>query len=230
MTTRCPARLGVRHRDCFVQAHQEEAIMSTIMQRFARTTVAALAATAIGGCSQAGSLGNVLGSVLGGQTGGGSQVSGTIQNVDTRNQQINLRQSNGQGVSLVFDQQTKVVYQNQSYGVTSLEYGDQVTARVQSTQSGAYYTDLVQVDQPVAGSGGTTSTAQVYTLQGSVRRIDTQNGLFEIANGNTVLTVSMPYNPTRADQQRFQNLRIGDVAKFAGVYLNSSRVELRQFF
>ena len=203
--------------------------MSTIMHRFARTTAAAVAIAALGGCSQAGSLGNVLGSVLGGGQAGGSQVSGTIQNVDTRNQQINLRQSNGQGVSLVFDQQTKVVYQNQSYGITSLEYGDQVTARVQSTQNGAYYTDLVQVDQPVAGSGGTTSNSQVYTLQGTVRRIDAQNGLFEITSGNQVLTVSMPYNPTRNDQQRFQNLRVGDVTRFAGVYLNNSRVELRQF-
>jgi hypothetical protein len=202
--------------------------MSTIMQRYARRIAATVAIASLGGCSQAGSLGNVLGSVLGGQSGG-SQVSGTIQNVDTRNQQINLRQSNGQGVSLVFDQQTKVVYQNQSYGITSLEYGDQVTARVQSTQNGAYYTDLVQVDQPVAGSGGTTSNKQVYTLQGSVRRIDVQNGWFEIANNNQVLTVSMPYNPTRSDQQRFQNLRVGDVTRFAGVYLNNSRVELRQF-
>ncbi|MEO7371461.1 MAG: hypothetical protein ABIZ69_11385, partial [Ilumatobacteraceae bacterium] len=207
-----------------------EAIMSTITQRFARTTMVAAAVAALGGCSQAGSLGNVLGSVLGGGQTGGSQVSGTIQSVDTRNQQINLRQSNGQGVSLVFDQQTKVVYQNQNYGVTSLEYGDQVTARVQSTQNGGYYTDLVQVDQPVAGSGGTaTSNSQVYSLQGTVRRLDVQNGLFEIANGNQILTVSMPYNPTRADQQRFQNLRVGDVARFQGVYLNSSRVELRQF-
>jgi hypothetical protein len=187
--------------------------MSTIMHRFAQTTALAVALTALGG----------------GQASG-SQVTGTIQNVDTRNQQINLRQSNGQGVSLVFDQQTKVVYQNQSYGVTSLEYGDQVTARVQSTQNGAYYTDLVQVDQPVAGSaGGTSNNTQVYQLQGSVRRIDLQNGLFEIVNNNTVLTVSMPYNPTRADQQRFQSLRVGDVTRFTGVYLNSSRVELRQF-
>ncbi|MEO5817086.1 MAG: hypothetical protein ABIT20_17590, partial [Gemmatimonadaceae bacterium] len=67
--------------------------MSTTMHRFARTTAAALAIGALGACSQAGSLGNVLGSVLGGGQGGGSQVSGTVQNVDTRNQQINLRQS-----------------------------------------------------------------------------------------------------------------------------------------
>ncbi len=207
--------------------------MSKTMRRLARTSAAAVTIVALGACSQAGALGNVLGGVLGGGGAGGggaSQVSGTIQNVDTRNQQINLRQSNGQNLSLVFDNQTKVVFQNQNYNVTSLEYGDQVTARVQSAQNGAYYTDLVQVDQPVQGSSTGTSNTQLQNLQGTVRRIDSQNGLFEITTGNTVLTVSMPYNPARADQQRFQNLRVGDVARFTGVYLNNSRVELRQFY
>jgi len=120
--------------------------MTTIMHRFARTTAVAVALTALGGCSQAGSLGNVLGSVLGGGQTAGSQVSGTIQNVDTRNQQINLRQSNGQGVSLVFDQQTKVVYQNQSYGITSLEYGDQVTARRTAAASALAASFLARAD------------------------------------------------------------------------------------
>lgn len=203
--------------------------MSCIAHGLSRTIGTGLVVLTVG-CSQAGSLGNVLGSVLGGQ-GQGSQVSGTIQNVDSRHQQINLRQSNGQSIALVYDDQTKVVYQNQNYSVTSLEYGDQVTARVQSTQNGAYYTDFVQVDQPVSGSPGNSSNAQVQTLQGTVRRIDSANGLFEISpSSSVVLTVSMPYNPSRADQQRFQNLRVGDAVRFAGIYLNNSRVELRQFY
>ena len=116
--------------------------------------------------------------------------------------------------------------------MTSLEYGDQVTARVQSTQNGAYYTDLVQVDQPVSGSNtGTSNNSQLQTLQGAVRRIDQANGWFEMnaSNGGT-LVVSLPYNTSRADQQRFQNLRIGDNVRFTGLYLNNNRVELRQFY
>ena len=50
------------------------------------------------------------------------------------------------------------------------------------------------------------------------------------SNSNVVLTVTMPYNPSRADQQRFQNLRNGDNVRFTGVYLNNTRVELRQFY
>jgi hypothetical protein len=196
-----------------------------------RRAAAALALATVAACSQAGGLGNVLGSVLGGGQQQ-NQVSGTIQNVDTRNAQIGLRQSNGQTVALAFDNNTKVVYQNQNYSVTNLEYGDQVTARVQQTQNGGYYTDLVQVDQSVSTStSGSTSSGQLQTLQGSVRRIDAANGLFLLdVNSSTQLTVSMPYNPTRADQQRFQNLRVGDVIRFGGVYLNNTRVELRQFY
>ena len=113
------------------------------------------------------------------------------------------------------DNQTKVVYQNQNYSVSSLENGDQVTARVQQTQNGGYYTDYVQVDQSVSTNTGGTSNAQVQSLQGSVRRVDVANGWFELsANSNVVLTVSMPYNASRADVQRFQNLRNGDNVRF----------------
>ena len=74
------------------------------------------------------------------------------------------------------------MYNNQSYPVTSLDRGDQVTARIQSTNNG-YYTDLVQVDQPVQGSSSSTSSGNVQTLQGTVRGIDAQNGLFTMDVG-----------------------------------------------
>lgn len=202
-----------------------------LIQKFARLGAATLAIVTFSGCSQAGGLGGILGSVLGGGQQQGNQVSGTIRGVDTRNAQIVLQQSNGQSVGLSYDNQTKVVYQNQNYSVSSLENGDQVTARVQQTQNGGYYTDYVQVDQSVSTNTGGTSNAQVQSLQGSVRRVDVANGWFELsANSNVVLTVSMPYNASRADVQRFQNLRNGDNVRFYGVYLNNSRVELRQFY
>ena len=203
----------------------------TTIQRFVRLGATALAVATLGACSQAGGLGNILGSVLGGGQQQGSQVSGTVRAVDTRNAQIVIQQSNGQSVGLSYDNQTKVSYQNQNYSVASLENGDQVTARVQQTQNGGYYTDYVQVDQSVSSNTGNTSGAQVQSLQGSVRRVDVANGWFEmIPNSNVVLTVSMPYNASRADVQRFQNLRNGDNVRFYGVFLNTSRVELRQFY
>lgn len=206
------------------------------IRHYARLGAAALAITSLGACAQNGGLGNVLGSVLGGQQQQANQVSGTVRGVDTRNGQIVLQQSNGQSVGLSYDNQTKIVYNNQNYTVSSLENGDQVTARIQQTQNGGYYTDYVQVDQSVSSNnngntGVYNGNGQVQSLSGTVRRVDVANGWFEISpNSGVVLTVTLPYNATRADVQRFQNLRQGDVVRFNGVYLNNSRVELRQFY
>jgi hypothetical protein len=164
------------------------------MYQVGRGAAAAGMLAALTACSAVSSIGNVLGGII---PGGGSQsqVSGYVSGVDTRAQVIGLQQPNGQPVNLMFDNQTKVVYNNQSYPVTSLDRGDQITARIQNTSNG-YYTDLVQVDQPVAGSAGTTSASAsgtVQSVQGTVRQIDRQNGLFTMdVNNSTRLTVSMP--------------------------------------
>ena len=204
------------------------------IRSIARRSAAAGMFLALGACSQAGQLGNVLGTVLGGgqqQQQQGNQASGIIQGVDTRNQQIGLQLSNGQTVALAYDNQTQVAFQNKAYPVTSLERGDQVTARVQQTNRGGYYTDLVQVDRPVQGSAATNgSSGNVQAMQGIVRQIDLQNGLFTMDVSQTRLTVSMPYSPSREDLNRFQRLRSGDNIRIAGVLLNNSRMELRQFY
>jgi hypothetical protein len=185
-----------------------------------------LGALALGACAQGGALGEILGGVLG---GGAAQVAGTVRGVNTSAQEISLQQSNGQTVALSFDNQTQVVYQNRSYAVTALENGDQVVARVQQRQNGGYYTDSVQVTQPVSGSG-TGGSANVQSLQGTVRQIDLNNGVFTVETGNNViLTVSMPYNASSTDRARFQSLRNGDYVRFYGVFITNSRVELRQF-
>ena len=125
------------------------------------------------------------------------------------------------------------MYQNQNYSVSSLEYGDRVTARVTSsnTNNSQYYTDLIQVDQSVSGNNGTSgSSGNVQTFEGTVRNIDRTNGVFSLNGGNYgSLTVSLPYNPRQSDVNKFQSLRQGDYVRFNGVLLNNSRVELRQF-
>jgi len=187
-------------------------------------------------CSSSGGLGSILGGVLGGGGGGGgnrqNQVSGTIQRVDTRNQQLSIRQSNGQNVTASYDDRTRVSYQDQNYPVTSLESGDEVTVRIQSNGN-QYYVDFVQVNRSVSttGGGATGGSSNVQSLQGIVRRVDPSNGVFIIdASNNVQLTVSLPYNATRNDVSRFQNLRVGDNVRFYGIYLNNARVELRQFY
>ena len=202
-------------------------------------TLFALGITAA--CSNAGAIGEALGGVLGGgaQQQQAAQAQGAIRAVDSRAQQISLQLTNGQTVALAYDNQTKVVYQNQLYAVSNLEAGDQVIMRVRDMGNGGYYTDSIHVTQSVSPSGGSgtgstgsgsAGSANVQALQGTIRQIDRSNGMFTLDAGNVVLTVSMPYGASQADVNRFQNLRTGDQVRFYGVFLNNTRVELRQFF
>jgi hypothetical protein len=202
------------------------------IQSAAGRGMAILAIAATSACSSAGGLGNILGSVLGQGQQGQGQVSGTIQNINTRNQQVQLQQSNGQTLTLGYDNQTQVVYQNQSYSVSNLEYGDRVTARIinANTNNSQYYTDLIQVDQSVSSNPGSGSSANVQLFEGSARNIDRTNGTFQITGSNYgTLVISLPYNPRQADVNRFNSLRSGDYVRVYGVLMNNNRVELRQF-
>jgi hypothetical protein len=196
------------------------------IQTIRRSAAAALmvAATAC-----AGNLGNILGGVLGGGGASGNQLSGTVRGVDTRYQQISIQTSNGQTVPVSYDNQTQVVYQNQNYPPTSLEYGDQITARIQANGN-SYYTDYIQVDQSVNNGSGNISSGNVQSLQGTIRSVDRRNGFFtvDIGNYNTV-TVTMPYNASSNDVNRFNSLRNGDFVRFYGVYTGQSQIQLRQF-
>ncbi len=195
------------------------------------SAVAALALFSSLGCNGLAGLGNVLG------TSQPSEVTGLVRGVDTRAQQLGIEQSNGQVVALVFDSRTQVVFQNQNYPVTSLERGDEVTARVQSDNNGGYYTDLVQVNRSVSSAnggyrnGGSSGSDNVQAFEGTVRQIDRSGGTFalEARNGGTVV-VSLPYNVRRSDADRFQSLRPGDGVRLYGVFLNNSRIELREFY
>jgi hypothetical protein len=128
-----------------------------------------------------------------------------------------------------YDNQTQVVYQNQNYSPTALENGDRVTARIQANGNN-YYTDYVQVDQSVNGTGG-GNPSNVQLLQGTVRQVDLRNGWFTIADANSynTVTVTVPNNLNSNDINRFRSLRNGDFVRFYGQYLNNSQVQLRQF-
>lgn len=197
------------------------------IQLLRRAAAAALISVTAGACA-GNQLGNVLGGVLGGSQQQSGQLSGTIRGVDTRSQQISIQQSNGETVPISYDNQTQVVYQNKNYPATALENGDRVTARVQANGN-SYYTDYVQVDQSVTGTASGTS-GNLQLLQGTVRQVDRQNGLFTVdVSGNYTLTVSMPYNAASNDVTRFNSLRSGDFVRFYGTYVSSSQVQLRQF-
>lgn len=197
------------------------------IQRAARGGVAVLSMAVMSACGSNGGLGNVLGGLPGQSQG---EVSGTVESINARNQQVSLRQPNGQRITLDFDNQTQVVYQNQNYAVNNLEYGDRVTARIVNSNNNRYYTDLIQVDRSVSGDRGTSNQSNVQRFEGTVRQIDRSNGIFTLSGTNAgTLTVSLPYNARRSDVDRFNGLRAGDFVRFYGYLLNNNRAELQQF-
>jgi Cu/Ag efflux protein CusF len=202
----------------------------TILQRLVRGSAILLLLAGSTACANSGGIGDILGGVLGGGQQQAAEAQGAIRGVDSRAQQISLQLTNGQTVALGYDNQTKVVYQNQLYAVSNLESGDQVVARVRDVGNGTYYTDSIYVTQSVTSGSGSPSGGNVQSLQGTVRQIDRTNGLFTLDAGNVLLTVSMPYGASQADVRRFQNLRQNETVRFYGVFLNNTRVELRQFY
>ena len=197
----------------------------TAIQRAARIGAAAIFLAGAGACAN-----NGLGNVLGGVLGGSQEISGSVQGVDTRSQQVFIQQSNGQTMSVGYDSRTQVVYGNQNYSVNSLERGDQVTVRIASSNGSGPYTDYIRVDQSVSSVGGGGVSGNVQTIQGNVRQINYQQGWFTMNSNNGVLTVTLPYNPNQRDLNTFNNLRVGQNVRLYGVYVNNSRVELRQFY
>lgn len=198
-----------------------------MLKSMTRAAAAAATALMLGACAQAGTLGDVLGGVLN-SPNGGQQVSATVSGVDSRAQQVFLRQQDGSILGVSYDSRTQVVYQNQNYSVTSLENGDQVTARIQSTGNGTYYTDYIQVNQ--SANANTGSSGQLYSLTGNVRQIDRTNGWFTIDTQNGTLQISLPYNPRSTDLNKFNSLRSGDYVRVQAYYLSSSQYQLASFY
>jgi len=195
------------------------------------------AGVAITGCSQLGTLGNVLGGVM--QPGAGSgtgQVAGTVRNVDTQRGMIQLTTTNGQTGNVYFDNRTQVVYQQQSYPVTALEQGDEVTMTLQQDQQGNYYTNYIQVTRSVQDNGGYNNGGGTYgsnnqvQLEGRVGWIDYQRGQFSLVTNRGTYTVAMPYNSSASDANYFRNLRQNSYARVQGTLVSNNQLQLTRFY
>lgn len=209
---------------------------------------AAAAVLTLSGCAgtNLGQIGDILGGVMGAPGGQGQQngqVLAEVQNVDTRQQVIQLRTQEGQTGNVMYDQNTLVVYQNQQYPATALERGDVAYFQLQQTQQGATYAARIDVQQSVQersgqtsgntgtyGNGGTYGgNQQVMQLYGSVGRIDYNQGWFELRTQNGTATVTLPYNAGDAQTDYFRRLRTGQTVRLEGTNLGNGRVELYRF-
>lgn len=188
-----------------------------------------------GGMGGLGALGDILAAGTGAGTGQPqqAQVRAEIQQVDTRQQRVQFRAQDGRTGTAIYDQNTQLIYQQQQYPMTALEQGDLVLMDLQQDQNGTLYVGRILVEQSVQQRTGQQQTipsgGQAQLYQGTVRQIDAQRGTFQLQTQYGILTVSLPYNPPRAVEDRFNTLRVGSTIGVEGVSLGDARVELVRF-
>ena len=117
--------------------------------------LAAVLLVAACGTAGLGDLGSILGSP---STSQPSDVTGTVNNVDTSAQRIdlnvnyvnNLRTSGQSSQSIYYDSSTRVVYNGQTFRVEDLERGDEVSIRGVNN-NGRYVAQTITVTRNVRG-------------------------------------------------------------------------------
>jgi len=161
----------------------------------------------------------------------GNDLVGEVRNVDTRARQIELRTDAGRRELVRYDNNTRVVYRQQDYAASNLEPGDYVAVRGQQDRDGRYYTDYITVRESAQDRGGYNRPGGRFErLEGTVSSIDSHRGTFEVRNrdGRRVL-VTLPFNASRADRDRFDRLREGDSVRVEGSYVNQDRFDFEAF-
>lgn len=109
-----------------------------------RASIAVVTVLLLGACSQLGGLGD-LGAILGSPSmEQPSDVRGTVAGIDTNARRIDLDvayvnnlRDDRRGESIYYDNDTRVVYNNQQYNVSDLERGDEIAVR--GVNSGGRY-------------------------------------------------------------------------------------------
>jgi hypothetical protein len=193
----------------------------------AKAILTLMTAVSLAGCGAGSSLNDVLGSVLAPPN---SQVSGEVLAINTQNQQIQIRTGDGQTGYINYDSNTRVLYNNQQYNVTSLERGDVVSMNVQTVNNNQVYTNEITVTQSVQDRVGTTPESGLQRIEGTVGVIDRTRGIFEVRSGGTIVQVNIAYNASSAIRDRFNRLRSGDYARVEGRWIGRSQLQVERFF
>ena len=173
----------------------------------------------------------------------GSAIRGTVRYIDTSRRTIEVDRGNGSVMTIDYDVNTPVSYNNQSYRVADLERGDEIDIQVRDLGSGRYVAQEINVIRNVsAGSGiygsGTTST-QSATVRGTVRYVDTSRRTIELEsaswrsnfntgtgmNNSSRITVSYDANTSVDVSGRMypvSGLEVGDVVEVQVSNANAS--------
>lgn len=144
----------------------------------------------LAGC---GSLGGVLGGNNNPTSNQNTSIQGTITNVDTRAQRIDLNVNSSNGYpnnsytsSVYYDNRTQFSYQNRTVSAMDLRRGDQVDIRAYNNGNGQYTADTVYVtNSGMASNYPYPSSGQTSNLQGTVSYVDTSAQRIDLTSAYT---------------------------------------------
>lgn len=173
--------------------------------------------------SACGSSSDILGG--GGASDNLSELRGTVDQVDTRDQSIlltnvenyNSRLMNGgNSVRVYYDNRTNVTYQGQSYRPEDLERGDQISVRLDNSGS-RLLAESMTVLYDASGGSSYPSSSGTYAsnVRGTVRYVDTSRRTIEVDRGYNGGTAVVEYDsstPVTYNGQRYSpaDLENGD--------------------
>jgi len=216
---------------------QNEGVDVRAKQAWRRAAAAAIFVT-LPACAgnELGALGDILGGAINPAGAGGTAQQGElrvqIEGVNAQQQAIQVRTDQGQTGTVLYDQNTVVVYRQQQYPATELERGDIAVMQVQQIDQNRIYASRIDVQQSVqerTGQAAPGSTGQRYQLSGQVGQIDHQRGSFELRTQQGIYTVFIPQNAGAATNDYFHRLRTGATVSVEGTRTGADGINLYRF-
>jgi hypothetical protein len=188
--------------------------------------------------------------------GGGSELHGRVEGVQTRLHTIQIRRDNGRREVVRFDGRTEVVSGNRRTTAAALDRGDYVSMRVSRDSRGRLYTRHVTVrhenrqvyrgdrdrdrdrdrvpdrrrdDRRYEDRRDDDRRYAARSVEGRVGRVDRPGRRFELRSDRGTVWVSVAPNASRGVRDRFQRLRAGDRVSVTGRYVGRGRFQMERF-
>lgn len=197
----------------------------------------------LGTVSTLGSLAELFRPGASGQAPQQVQIVAEVQDVDMRQQLIQVTTPDGRAGGVTYDLGTSVAHGQQAYAIAALQPGDIINLQLQQTAPNTLYASRIEVVRlarmetarldlaradTVRTAADTVTGAQQF--KGEIGAIDTERGTFRLHTpDHGTLTVSLPFNPPPLLLERFQTLRSGDMVSVEGSPLSGGRVEVIRF-
>lgn len=147
----------------------------------------------------------------------GSQLAGTVEELDFERQEIYLRTEGGQTQIVSYGPETRISIDAQEAPASRIRQGDALEVRLRQAPDRRAMAESIRVQ---AGSPRRAS------VEGKVERVLSQRGVLELRTAEgKLMTIYLPPGSAERIQEQFGQIRVGDSVRFQGVFLNGDRFE-----